>query len=228
MADDKELEKNQGTPGDGQEPTAPVDGASEDGDKTDGDSKPGRKGKEAAKVVMDKETFEQIMANQQALLRDVKVLREAVNQGRLQQAEDKLDPKAYKRTFLKVMNLSAGAPRVVVGWKSAPQNKVIRNPNTNMPVGEVLQAEYYFLGGGSTGMIEQVEFTRTEDVIHARVLQDISPTEWIIQFENLSDQALVDEKKKPVTFEPIEWTKPDGEKVTFENALRINKAFCNP
>lgn len=186
-------------------------------------------GKESQKIVMDKETFDKIMANQAELMKQVGYLRESVNQGRLSEAENKANPKELKRVFLKVWGRDQGQRvRVINGWKSGPQNKIIRNPQTNMPVGEVLQSNYFFLGGGETGLIEQVEFTRTEESIPARVVKDISPTEWIIKFEDPMHEALVDEKGNILTLEPVEYTEPEGKVVKYENAIRINKAFCNP
>jgi hypothetical protein len=115
-------------------------------------------------VEVSKEKLDAVLDRIDKLEKDNEILRDSVSRGRLEEAEDKRKEKEQPRAYLKVF-----MGKVVIGWKSSPQ-KIVYNPTTGLPVGEVLQATYKFIDGTDSGLADQVDFTRTEEREHVRIM----------------------------------------------------------
>lgn len=98
------------------------------------------------------------------VLETLEVLKEASNQNKLLDAEQKRKPKEFPRAFLKVFK-----GKVVTSWKSGPAELIYSQVNPGQVVGEKLQAEYCFIDGTTSGMVDQVLFTREEDRAWVRI-----------------------------------------------------------
>lgn len=100
----------------------------------------------------------------------IEILTESVSQGKLTDAENKRKPKANPRVFLKTW-LKDGKDRLITSWKSNPENRLVYSAaNPNVIVGEIIEAEYFFSDGETTGMIEQVRMTRNEGRAYGEVV----------------------------------------------------------
>jgi hypothetical protein len=126
------------------------------------------------------ERMDKLEEDNKAKDKEIEILRDSVSRGRLEEAEDKRKEKEQPRAYLKVF-----MGKVVIGWKSLPQ-KIVYNPTTGLPVGEVLQATYKFIDGTDSGLVDQVDFTRTEEREHVRILEKVDNEVVRIQFENPS------------------------------------------
>jgi len=162
---------------------------------------------ESEKITVDKAKLDAVLDRMDKLEEDNKILRDAVNRGRLQEAEDKRKVKGNPRVFLKIFTSADLSKHLITSWISAPENRILYSPSTGLPVGEVLEATYYFADGGDTGKIEQVRVTRIDDLAFGEV----------IGYET-------DEKGDPrgyyiVKMDDITW----GDK-----PLKIHNAFVNP
>lgn len=101
--------------------------------------------------------------------KEIGILRQSVNQGKLSEAENAQKPKELPKVYLKVFQ-----NKIVVGWKTEKAETFSHPSNPSVPVGEVLKSRYYFIDGSDSGIIDQVDFTRTEDHVDARVLEGLS------------------------------------------------------
>jgi len=131
-------------------------------------------------VEVSKDKLDAILQKQAEQDKEIEILRDSVSRGRLEQAEDKRKDKELPRAYLKVF-----MGKVVIGWKSAAQ-KIVHNPTTGLPVGEVLQATYQFIDGTDSGVVDQVEFTRTEEREFVRIVDNYDGKGEVckVQFEN--------------------------------------------
>lgn len=116
-------------------------------------------------VTIPAETLERILKQLDDNAAEMKILRQAASTSRLTQAENKNKPKELPLGYLKVLN-----GKTVISWKSAKAETLRHPQNPDMVVGEVLKAVYYFLEGGDSGIVDQVDFTRCEDRVTFRFL----------------------------------------------------------
>lgn len=155
--------------------------------------------------------LQQLIDNQKKQAREIEILRESVNQGRLGEAEDKRKEKELPKAFLKVYS-----GKVVVGWK-AGSNKLVYSPtNANMVIGEVLQTTLKYLDG-TEETINQQELTRTEDRVWVRI-------------QSLQDLMAENVKAVKVKFERVETSNQDlKESLALPTEeVEIEKVYLNP
>lgn len=124
------------------------------------------------------------------------------SQTRLDEQRENSKKTGYQTAFLKVFQ-----GKIVVKWKSEAQ-KIITNPTTNVPVGEVLQSRYYFIDGTDSGIVDQVLFTRAEDRVAVSIIEDRANTVKV-KFDHLVtvDKDLERSFKLPHDLEPYEISK---------------------
>lgn len=109
-------------------------------------------------------------------------LRETVSSTRLHEAEEKQGADMRPRVHFKKLY-----DKVVIGWPDVlgeeKKAEIIFNPTNNNPVGEVLKCVYYLHDGTKTPLIDQIEFTKANDLEYARVLEDTAE-DGLLEFEN--------------------------------------------
>ncbi len=159
-------------------------------------------------VEVSKDKLDAILAKQEAQDKEIEILRDSVSRGRLEEAEDKRKDKELPKAYLKVFQ-----GKVVTSWKSTAA-KIVHNPTTGLSVGEVLQATYSFLDGTDSGVVEQTEFTRTEEREYVRLLN--SRIEFIT---NPTTNMM-----EPVTFYTAKFENP----ALLQDPFEINAVFLNP
>jgi len=117
---------------------------------------------------------------------EIEILKGAVKKNALaasrESRKDPEYPKCYLKVYAKqvtpeetddegnVTNEATYKNSLIVGWKSSPENKIVYNQSTGMPVGEILKARYYLHDGGDTGWIDQVQVTRINDLAFFNIL----------------------------------------------------------
>jgi hypothetical protein len=153
-----------------------------------------------------------LLENQDKMQKEMGILRESVNQNKLDEVENKHKPKELPKAFLKVYN-----GKIVTGWKSA-SNKLVYSPtNPNLVIGEVLQTVLVFADGSDSGPINQQDLTRTEDRVWVRV-QSV---------QDLMSEAV---KTVKVRAEKLE-TASEELRLSFQlptEELEVEKKFLNP
>jgi len=122
-------------------------------------------------ITVKQSKLDSILARLDSLESENILLRSSVSRSKLEQAETKRRPGEKKRCFLKVMKNNAGKDALVIGWKSSSENRMIIDPRTHYPIGEVLRATYYFNDMSNTGEIDQVLFTKSKEVAFATILE---------------------------------------------------------
>lgn len=160
----------------------------------------------------DKDTLSSILERMAALEEDNATLRQAVNQGKLIEAENAKKPVGNPIAYLKVLN-----GKVVTSWKSEKPKYLYNPSNPEAPIGEILQATYFFIDETSSGPIDQVEFTRNGDKVEAEVVEGL--------------KGLKDPDVKEVTLHFTKLVTTDEEiqsKFVLPADLKINKNFLNP
>lgn len=122
-----------------------------------------------------------------ALEKSNAALRETVSSTRLHEAEEKQGLDARPRVHFKKLR-----DKVVIGWPEKvgeeKKSEILFNPATNMPIGEVLKCVYYLHDGTKTDLLDQIEFTRSNEFEYARVLED-SAEDGLLEFENKAISA---------------------------------------
>ena len=164
LSDDEQAElnalENVSTPFDDDKVKTPFDDDSKKGKKDE--SKKVELGE--GQVVVDSKKLDSILT----LIREQQ---EQINALKLEGSEKKEEKPKTPTAFLKVMEDKEGKEQLVVGWKSSPDCRLVFHPsNPTSPIGEVLQAEYFFKSGGSTGVIDQIKFTKVLERANLEIL----------------------------------------------------------
>lgn len=119
--------------------------------------------------VMDR--LDSIEADNKSKDAQIEALNQTVSATRLAEAKANLDVDKRPRVHFKKID-----GKTVIGWPSGPsdkiKNEIVFNPNTNMPMGEILKSVYYFADGTESELIDQIRLTRSTDRAYARVTQD--------------------------------------------------------
>ena len=160
---------------------------------------------------VDPELFAQMMARMDALESRNKILEQAVSRNDLLEAQNKNKPAATPTAYLKVLN-----GKIVVSWKSEKAQYLFNPSNPEAAIGEILKATYFFIDGTNSGVIDQVEFTRTGDKVIADVVEG-----W---------KAIKDSEVKEVTLHFKELITTDEDlkaKFVMPADYKINKNFLN-
>ena len=160
---------------------------------------------------VDPELFAQMMARMTALENRNSILEQAVSKNDLLAAQAKNKPAATPTAYLKVLN-----GKVVVSWKSEKAQYLFNPSNPEAAIGEILKATYFFIDGTNSGVIDQVEFTRTGDKVIADVVEG-----W---------KAIKDSEVKEVTLHFKELITTDEDlkaKFVMPPDYKINKNFLN-
>lgn len=114
-------------------------------------------------------------------------LRETVSSTRLREAEEKQGTDMRPRVHFKKLQ-----GKVVIGWPDKlgdeKKSEIIFNPTNNNPVGEVLKCVYYLHDGTKTALIDQIEFTKSNELEFARVIED-GTDDGLVEFENKAISA---------------------------------------
>jgi len=123
---------------------------------------------------------------------EIAALNQTVSQTRLQEARANIDVDKRPRVHFKKVR-----GKVVIGWPESvgedKKNELIFSPsNPSSPVGEALKCRFYYLDGTKSEMLDQVELTRANEQVFARVIQDNG------------NSALLEFEDKSVASEPIE------------------------
>lgn len=163
-------------------------------------------------VVVPAEQLQQLIDSVGKQAEEIKTLREAVNQNRLSEVEDKKKPKELPKAFLKVYN-----GKIITGWR-AGANKLVYSPtNPNLVIGEVLQTVLKYIDGSESDAINQQDMTRTEDRVWVRV-------------QSAEDLMNENVKTVKVKAEKLE-TANEELKMSFQipsEVFEIEKKFLNP
>jgi hypothetical protein len=143
-----------------------------------------------------------------SMMDDIRDLKGAVSAQKLEESVKSNAPKTLPSAFLKIF-----MEKIVVGWKSEKAELMYHPSNSNVPVGEVLKATYFFVDGTDSGVIDQVLFTRAEDRVNVSIVEDLG-TSVKIRFDSItsSDSTLSERLQMPKDLEPYE----------------IRKDFLNP
>lgn len=136
---------------------------------------------------------------------ELDTLRQAVNQNKLVEIENRNKPKELARVFLKVF---MGKP--VVAWKSE-KNEYVYIPGQQSPAGEILKARFFFLDGTDSGIVDQSAFTREDTRLWCSVIED-KGRNMVVQFNKLETNNEDLQRSFVMPTETIE----------------INKNFLNP
>jgi hypothetical protein len=130
--------------------------------------------------------LDRLMTQIDSQAKDISLLRQAVNQNKLLDAENAAKPADLPKAYLKVF-----LGKIVVGWKMAKTEMLYHPTNPNMPVGEILKSVYYFIDGTESEPVDQVAFTRCDDKVIVRIVDGPSAVknsevgEVSISFESL-------------------------------------------
>lgn len=143
-----------------------------------------------------------------AMMDDIRDLKGAVSAQKLEESVKSNAPKSLPTAFLKIF-----MEKIVVGWKSEKAELMYHPSNSNVPVGEVLKATYFFIDGTDSGVVDQILFTRAEDRVNVSIAEDLGSTVKV-RFDEIigSDPTLKDRLSLPKELEPYE----------------IRKDFLNP
>lgn len=79
--------------------------------------------------------------------------------------------KLFPRVHLKIWT-EGDSRKVITSWKSSKRNRIMYSESSGMPMGEILKATYYFADGGDTGEIDQIMFTRLNDIAYGTVIEE--------------------------------------------------------
>lgn len=135
-------------------------------------------------VVLSKEQFDQLLAQNAKLAADVNILKKSVSRSRLEENEAK--EKAGK-TFSRKGHVLKLNGKPIVKWfgkneeGSKAKSEILYNGTT--PMGEVLQGHYVTIDGEEI-VCPAINFYRSTDIEFFTILENLPNGNWLVKFDN--------------------------------------------
>lgn len=127
---------------------------------------------------------------------EIAALNKTVSQTRLEEAKASVNVDKRPRVHFKKIH-----GKTVIGWPEKigedKKSEIIFSPlNPSSPAGELLKCKYTFIDGTKSELIDQVELTRSNEIVFARIIDDFGESVRL-EFEDKSEttEELVVNKK---------------------------------